>query len=85
MQDVPQEDEYYGFFKAKHVTMYLEEYCRNKVFNGQPLDSRILLEAPVQRIYKDGGFWFIKAAKSGLPTLRCPKVVDASGLTSLPH
>lgn len=43
----PNEKMYHGFFPAKHITKYLEEYLDSHVYNGKSLRERVLLQTKV--------------------------------------
>lgn len=79
-----QNDSYYGFFPAIDLTLYLESYVRDHVYNGKSLLDRISFRSEVRRLYKKDGLWVVKV-KDRANEYRTPKVIDASGLTSIPN
>lgn len=83
MHDVPQSEQYYAFFKAKHVTSYLEDYVRNNVYADRPLIDRIQFNSRFERLEKLEGGWKIYIEGTVLK-LTAPKVIDATGITSAP-
>lgn len=84
LEDVPQDDQYYGFFKARHMTKYLEHYTRSREYAGTPIADRVHLNSPVERLSKHGGRWTV-AIEGSKTIYSAPQVIDASGLTSTPH
>jgi thioredoxin reductase len=87
IHDIPEQDQYHGFFKASHVTRYLEEYCSSHVYDGVSLASRMIFGTLVTKVYKTDEIWCVETsvkAKPG-PQYRAPQIVDASGLTSVPN
>lgn len=86
MHKIRESDKYYGFFKAKHVTTYLEHYCKTQTFDGRSLESRIRFSSPVQKLTKSNGLWTVltKSQNSTL-TLQTPHIIAATGLTSQPN
>ncbi len=80
----PPEDQYYGFFPARYVTAYLEAYVDNHVYYGRTLRERILCNVLVDKIERmSGGMW--KIFRSGGSELVTDKLIDATGMTSLPN
>ncbi|OCK80243.1 flavin-binding monooxygenase-like protein-like protein [Lepidopterella palustris CBS 459.81] len=77
-------DSYHGYFPAKHVTTYLNEYLENHIYNGSSLTDRIVFNARVQRFQKEDGKWTAIVQNSG-SVYSAPKVIDASGHTSIPN
>lgn len=85
IHDVPESDTHYGFFKASHVTSYLENYCKSRAYSGTSLESRIRLNTPVHKIIKEGSTWNIHAHSKGGVRFQTPSVIDATGMTSEPN
>ena len=83
MNPPPLEDQYYGFFPARYVTEYLESYIDQHSYNGMTLRDRIHFNVRVQNIEKNVGLWLI-FCHGGLE-MRAPKLIDATGITSLPN
>ncbi|KAJ9642278.1 hypothetical protein H2199_004658 [Coniosporium tulheliwenetii] len=84
LKDVPQDDQYYGFFKAQHVTRYLASYVKEHLYGDKSIADRIHFNAPVERLSKQDGQWSV-VVKGCKPIYKAPQVIDASGLTSTPH
>ncbi len=82
----PQEDIYHEFFKAKHVTRYLENYIDQHRFGGRTLRERIMFGFGVRRIHKLGKSWVISGEddKKEVKVFHALKLIVASGLTSVP-
>lgn len=86
MHEIPSEDQYYGFFKAGHVARYLDDYCRQHVYRGTSLASRIRTEHAVHSVIKTRGVWEVETAgHPGRRKFRSRRLVDASGMTSIPN
>ena len=86
IHEIPRADQYFGFFKAIHVTQYLERYCSDHAYNGRTLSSRIHLDTSVTKVHKLDGRWLVDVTDGQrLSNRYCAlQVVDASGLTSQP-
>lgn len=84
MKPLPKEDQYFGFFPARYVTEYLESYVDDHVYDGKTLRERILFNVRVQHVEKLEGNWIVSCDGS-TRSFRAPRLVDATGLTSLPH
>ncbi|TKA33371.1 hypothetical protein B0A50_00924 [Salinomyces thailandicus] len=84
MHDVPKEECYYGFFKAKHVSTYLKRYCEDHVYDGSSLGSRVQMQTKVGSVKKDEGEWHVQC-NDGEISFRSRHLFDASGLTSTPN
>ena len=78
-------EEYHGFFPAKRVTEYLEEFVDNRIYDGRPLRERIVFNQKVTRVdfeaHKKG--WIVKTDSQD--ELRTRKLMICSGLTSVPN
>ncbi|KAH6663126.1 putative dimethylaniline monooxygenase, partial [Halenospora varia] len=86
MSRPPDEDVYLEFFKAKHTTKYLESYVDSHSYAGRTLRDRIRLSTEVFSLSKADGKWTVLTKESGLHhTFTTPKLVIASGLTSIPN
>lgn len=84
MNPPPLEDQYYGFFPARYVTAYLESYVDNHVYSGRSLRDRIEFKVHVDKIERTTyGTWLI--FHSGDSELETSKLIDATGMTSLPN
>lgn len=83
----PEEDIYKESFKAKYTSQYLEDYIDRHAWAGQTLRERIEFNFDVQKITKVDGEWTISGrnASGETQTINLPKVVIASGLTSMPN
>jgi dimethylaniline monooxygenase (N-oxide forming) len=83
----PEEDTHYDFFKAKYTTQYLEEYIDQRKFAGQTLRERIKFGFEVRKVQKVNDEWLISGTYggNGEVTLKAPKVIVASGITSKPN
>ena len=82
----PEEEIHYEFFKAKHLTRYLENYIDQHQFGGRSLRDRIIFGFVVQRIHKLGKSWAISGEddQHQVKTFHASKLIVASGLTSTP-
>jgi dimethylaniline monooxygenase (N-oxide forming) len=72
-------------FAAKYVTQYLEDYVDSHVYDGKPLRSRIWFNAEVHSVEKIGSGWTLQVHGAVSQSLRCSKLIVASGLTSSPN
>ncbi|KAF2677010.1 flavin-binding monooxygenase-like protein-like protein [Lentithecium fluviatile CBS 122367] len=72
----------YEYFQAKHFTAYLEKYLDEHVYEGKNLRERIVFNARVEKLWKEEGLWYAKTNDGKVYT--APKVIDASGQTSIP-
>jgi cation diffusion facilitator CzcD-associated flavoprotein CzcO len=52
IHEIHETDQYFGFFKATHVTQYLKRYCSNHVYNRTTLSSRIHLNTSVTSVHE---------------------------------
>ena len=84
IHDIPKNDQYYGYFKASHVSKYLEDYCSSHVYSNASLTSRIRFSTTVTKVYKLGRIWRVHTLddKESNAEYNAYHVVDASGLTS---
>lgn len=83
----PEKDLYFNFFKAKHTTKYLETYVDQHSYSGLTLRDRIKFSIEVQSVLKTDGQWTIVTKErntSVIQTFSTPKLIVASGLTSIP-
>lgn len=74
---------YHLHFPARHFTTYLEDYTTRHVFVGKSVRDRILCGVKVERLWMDDDIW--KASTSTGTVYRAQKVIDATGLTSIPN
>ncbi|KAL8703092.1 MAG: hypothetical protein Q9201_003729 [Fulgogasparrea decipioides] len=83
----PEEDIYEDAFKAKYTSQYLETYIDRHVWMGQTLRDRIVFNIDVRRLTKENNVWSISGTSSSgeTKTFMSPKIVIASGLTSVPN
>lgn len=70
-------------FPARHFTTYLEKYADEHVFAGKSLRERILCGVKVKKLRMEGGIW--KASTFSGKSYCAKKVIDATGLTSIPN
>ena len=79
------DDVYYGFFPARYVTKYLEDYVDNHIYNGHTLRERIAFNTEVQNVQRHPKLssWIVSTDK--LPVLSTPKLMICAGLTSVPN
>ncbi|PVH98330.1 flavin-binding monooxygenase-like protein-like protein [Periconia macrospinosa] len=77
----PEADCYHDFYRAKHTTDYLHQYCRREDENGRTLRDRIIFNANIQSVKKLDDLW---TARSEAATFTAPKILIASGLCSIP-
>lgn len=94
MTPPPEEDQYYGFFNAKHTTSYLEAYVDDHSYAGQTIRDRILFNAHVQSVEEyqlsadiigeDSSSLHWKIIYNGTQELFASKFIDATGMTSQP-
>lgn len=87
MTSPPAEETFYGCYKAKYTTEYLEEYVDQRRFAGQSLRERIRLSFQVDSIRKLNEKWSIsgKDDANGAQIFHASKLIIASGLTSSPY
>lgn len=84
MRPPPKEDQYFGFFPARYVTEYLESYVNDHVYDSKTLRERIIFNVTVQHVKKSEGYWIVTCDGS-VGSVRAPKLIDATGMTSLPN
>lgn len=90
LEDVPDSDVRHGFFTAKYVSRYLEEYVATRVYNHKPLADRICVSSRVRTLTKADGHWLLDVVSSehvraSYSQYRAHRVIDATGLTSTPN
>ena len=87
IHEISRDDQYYGFFRASHVSKYLEDYCSSHVYDNASLTSRIRFGTIVTKVYKLGKIWRVHTSgdKESSVEYDSYQVVDASGLTSRPN
>lgn len=88
MRVPPPEDQYYGFFKSKHTTNYLEEYATSQVIGGRSLQDRIRFSSLVVNVRKEVAGWVVETADTYTSEhfkFVTRRLVIASGITSIPR
>lgn len=80
---IPKDEQHHGFFAAKHVTRYLEDYVRGHSYESKTLLERIILGASVKDLSKQNEHWRAEIEDQGFAYL-AKKVIDCTGLTSHP-
>ena len=50
IHEISKDDQYYGFFKASHVSKYLEDYCSSHIYKKATLTSRIRFGTKVTKV-----------------------------------
>ena len=87
MAPPPLEDQYFGFFRAKYTTRYLEKYVDFHDFQGKTLRDRICFNFKVSKLSKDGSIWVLLGSHQASTEQRflTYKLTVASGLTSVPN
>ena len=88
MEMPPDGDTYYGFFKAKHTTKYLEQYVNQQNWAGKSLRERIMLATDVLSIFRSGDGWELLCQEKGQDVtfeMCTSKIIIASGMTSNPN
>ncbi|KAL8838533.1 MAG: hypothetical protein Q9170_002113 [Blastenia crenularia] len=86
MPKPPEEDIHNGVFKAKHTARYLENYINQRVYAGISLRERISFDFDVQSVTKKADEWTVSGIHSEhVRSLKTPKLIVASGLTSIPN
>ncbi|OCL13376.1 FAD/NAD(P)-binding domain-containing protein [Glonium stellatum] len=83
LTNVSWNETYHGYFPAKYFTAYLSDYLKCHAYNGLSLMDRIIFNASVRRLQKEGWKWVAKIENSD-STYTAPKVIDASGHTTIP-
>jgi lysine/ornithine N-monooxygenase len=87
MNRPPEGDTYCDFFKAKHITLYLERYIDQCRFDGLSLRDRILFGFQVQAVSKLNQQWIISGDnnnKNEAKIFHASKLIVISELTSVP-
>ncbi|KAG9241425.1 putative dimethylaniline monooxygenase [Calycina marina] len=83
--EVPLEDQIHlGFFPARYITKYLEEYLDGHSYGGKTLRDRVLLGHKVTSAVKDASKWKVLCGASE-EIFITRRLVVATGLTSKPH
>ena len=86
MDQPPEEDTFYDFFRAKYTTGYLEKYVDEHAFAGQSMRDKIRFSFKVHKIEKQEEKWTVFGKdSSGETTVSAPKLIVASGVTSSPN
>ncbi|KAI9728226.1 MAG: monooxygenase [Chrysothrix sp. TS-e1954] len=85
MSGVPKEDTFYGFYKAKYLTRYLEDYVTDCGATRKiSLSESVVLNARVKELVKTRDTWSV-LIDGHTQRYTSPKVIDATGLTSIPY
>lgn len=56
----PEEDIYHEFFKARHITRYLEDYVDQFIHGNDTPRNRIKLGIEVESLQKKDGEWIVE-------------------------
>lgn len=83
LEGVEPSDQYYQYFKAWHFTRYLNQYLDSHVYEGKSLRDRLVVNARIEKLWKHEGQWHARTESGDQYT--APKVIDATGLTSVPN
>ena len=85
LPDPPEDEDYYGFFPAKYVTKYLEDYVDDHVYANRSLRDRIRFNCEINAVTKEGAKWKVSCDEKGsLRVFTAPKLMVATGLSSKP-
>jgi dimethylaniline monooxygenase (N-oxide forming) len=79
------DDVYYGFFPARYVTNYLEDYVDSHVYAGESLRERIAFNTAVQSVRQSPSTRFWIVSTDSLSVFSTPKLLICAGLTSVPN
>lgn len=87
MAPPPLADEYFGFFRAKYTTQYLERYVDFHDFQGKTLRGRICFNFKVSKVVKESSIWAVWGTHQTSTEQRflAYKLIVASGMTSIPN
>ncbi len=77
----PEEKPYHGYFPARYITRYLEEYLDSHKYSGKTLRDRVLLSHEVDRAENHSNGWNI-LCKNSEEVFVTKRLILASGLTS---
>ena len=85
IEQTPLDEHFHGFFPAKRVTEYVEEFANSRIYAGRSLRERIVFNEKVVRIKFEAEtkVWAIETA--AYRDLRTRKLMVCSGLTSVPN
>jgi cation diffusion facilitator CzcD-associated flavoprotein CzcO len=83
LEGVELKDQYHQYFRAWHFTRYLNQYLDNHVYEGKSLRDRLVLNARIEKLWKHEGQWHAQTVSGD--QYAAPKVIDATGLTSVPN
>jgi dimethylaniline monooxygenase (N-oxide forming) len=77
---------YHGFFPARYVTDYLENYADSHIYCGKSLRDRILCQHRVTRLERRvSGEWSVLTSTDSEQRFEASKLIVASGFTSTPY
>lgn len=84
---MPDLETYHGFFPAKHVADYLNQYVETRTYAGQSLMSRISFHSKVDGLIKGDRGWTLHVKKledghMNQVVFSAHRIIDATGLTS---
>ena len=84
MSPPPEQDQYYGFFRAHYLTEYLEAYVSGHIYNSQSIRQRIAFNVAVEGVEKTEDRLWTVTCRNGVQT-KTVKLIDATGMTSIPN
>lgn len=82
LNDEEAKNTFHEHFPAEAFARYLEEYIDGHIFDGKSLRSCILCNSRVEKLIRNDNVWLATTSTKNTYTAR--KVIDATGLTSLP-
>ena len=83
MKPPKEEDNYYGYFPAKYISSYLEDYTKSHSYDNKTIFERVIFKKRVSQVQKRGGLWITKCESTDAP-FESTRLIVASGLTSKP-
>lgn len=79
-------EDYYGFFPAKYITEYLEDYANDHMYADRSLRDRIRLNCHVKAVSNEGAKWIVSCDEKEVRyVFTASKLMIATGLTSKPN
>ena len=84
MSPPPEQDQYYGFFRAHYFTEYLEAYVSDHIYNNQSIRQRIAFNVAVEGVEKTKDRLWTVTCRNGAQ-IKTVKLIDATGMTSIPN
>ncbi|KAK0507822.1 hypothetical protein JMJ35_009711 [Cladonia borealis] len=84
MSPPPEQDQYYGFFRAHYLTKYLEAYVSDHIYNSQSIRQRIAFNVKVEGVEKTEDRLWTVTCRNGAQ-IKTAKLIDATGMTSIPN